>query len=157
MAKSKSSTGAVAAESREAVAGAKAKRRAAKAAKRADRKKAKPAPKPERAAPTNTVEEGYTAKAKGVPVAVEPVQGRGGNRVTVFGHNVSAVLRWFGANGHGAKAATACLKALGLEGVVSPVTVGCQVYGHATRGEPADLTREEGATLLRLAAGKGGK
>jgi hypothetical protein len=104
-----------------------------------------PPAKPARALPTK----------HGVPVAVAPVQGRGGNRVTVYGYNVCAVLRWYGANGHGAAAAHAMLRGLGLGEVVGGNTVGCQVYGHATRGTPAPLTAAQGKALLAVGSKAG--
>lgn len=104
-----------------------------------------------RANPTNTVAKAYTAKAHGVPVQVTPVQGRGGNRVTVHGHNVCAVLRLLGSKGWGAARATVLLGKLGLGGVVGTSTVGCQVYGYKVRGTPAPLTGAQYAQLAKLA------
>ena len=105
------------------------------------------------AKPTNTVDKAYERTVKQVPVSVTPVQGRGGNRITVWDHNITGVLRWFGRQGLGVSAAKTFLKAIGLETVIGNATVGCQVYGHLIHGggKLPELSKDQIKIIKRLA------
>jgi hypothetical protein len=107
------------------------------------------------AKPTNTVEESYEEKVKGVPVSVTPVQGRGGNRITVWGYPITSVLRYFGRNQLGIDKARTFLKSIGLEKVIGNATVGCQYYGHNIHGggKVAELSKDEIKKLKALSEG----
>ena len=73
-----------------------------------------------------------------------------GNRYQVFGHPVTAVLRWMGTQGLTAAQAAAALKSLGVE--PSMTTVKIQVSGKANRGAIPQLTDRDAKALLKFKA-----
>ena len=87
---------------------------------------------------------------KAPPVIVKPGEGGRGNRYQVFGHPVTAILRWMGTRGFSAVQAAAALKALGVE--PSMTTVKIQVSGKANRGAIPPLTDRDAKALLKFKA-----
>lgn len=96
---------------------------------------------------------GATTKSSGAPikappVVVKPGEGGRGNRYQVFGHPVTAVLRWMGTQGFTAAQAAAALKSLGVE--PSLTTIKIQVSGKTKRGAIPQLTDRDAKVLLKF-------
>ena len=83
-------------------------------------------------------------------VVVKPGEGGRGNRYQVFGHPVTAILRWMGTQGFTAAQAAAALKSLGVE--PSMTTVKIQISGKAKRGAIPQLTDRDAKALLKFKA-----
>lgn len=85
----------------------------------------------------------------GVPVGRDkpnklPSTKEGGTtRPNIFGHPVTAVLRWMGQEGFDAAQAAKALRRYGVE--ASPVTIGIQLKAGKTgdRGSPANITDDQ--------------
>lgn len=76
--------------------------------------------------------------------------GSGAKRFNIFGHVVTAVIRWMGAHRWTVDQAQRAIAKIGLP--VAPATVQAQIRGGmtGTRGEPADLTEDQIAALEAL-------
>ncbi len=85
----------------------------------------------------------------------EPGQRPGRTRISLFGHPVTAVLRWLGANSWKPEEVRKVLAELGLE--VADATIAIQLRagktGDQSRGEPAPLTEAQANELLDLLEG----
>lgn len=75
---------------------------------------------------------------------------KGGKRFDMFGHPITAVLRWMGKNGWTVPEARKALDSMGFAGVANP-TLSAQIAAGKKpdnpRGEPAQLTEEQASKL----------
>jgi len=90
-------------------------------------------------------------------VEVRSTEGKGGGRrFWIFGHPVTAVLRWMGANAWTLEDCKAAFEKLGISNV-NTTTIYCQLIAgrkgppdYGGRGDPAALTPQQGEALEQL-------